>query len=326
MHTGKVRADPLGCHPDTRQAIHRDIISWIENNSREKGILWIVGPAGIGKSAIAMTTAEKLDHHDSEAKVAASFFFFVHDSQRNDVHRLVPTLAYQLAVWMQEVGKEIEQVVKRNPKILEATVEAQWKALIIEPVKSASGFPPSVIIIDGLDECGGPKEQRRVLNLISSCGPEFPLAFLITSRPEPPIVNAFKSEPLFSLCRPQINLSRHKDYQEMYNFIRSSFSEIYSKHQDMLQPHLQDGIWPSGDVVDLITSRADGQYIYPVTLFKYIDDDDSLPHEKLQACLKQTPEALSLLDMLYFQILRSSHNPEDARLQGLLVEQQPYRC
>ncbi|KAF8655495.1 hypothetical protein AX16_003025 [Volvariella volvacea WC 439] len=318
MHTGKVRADPLRCDPNTRQAIHLDIISWIESECLEKGILWILGPAGIGKSAIAMTTAEKLDHRDSKAKLAASFFFFSSDTQRNDIHYLVPTLAYQLAIWMQEVGREVERVIKRNPKILEATVEAQWKALIVEPVNSVSGLPPSVIIIDGLDECGSAKEQRRILDLISSCGSNFPLAFLITSRPEPPIVNAFNSEPLSSLCRPHIDLSQHKDYREMYNFIQSNFSKIYSRHQDILQSYSKCGTWPSDDVIDLITSRADGQYIYPVTIFKYIDDDDSIPHEKLQACLEQVPEASSPLDILYLQVLRSSHKPDNIRLQDLL--------
>ncbi|KAF8643181.1 hypothetical protein AX16_009178 [Volvariella volvacea WC 439] len=81
MHTGKVRADKdtLQCHKETRKAIICDIVTWIETVSREKGILWLVGPAGIGKSAVAMAIAKTLDAYNSKAKVAGSFFFFFGD-------------------------------------------------------------------------------------------------------------------------------------------------------------------------------------------------------------------------------------------------------
>ncbi|KAF8637316.1 hypothetical protein AX16_010844 [Volvariella volvacea WC 439] len=64
--------------------------------------------------------------------------------------------------------------------------------------------------------------------------------------------------------------------------------------------------------------RADGQYIYPVTLFRYIDNDDANPEERLEECIREMPEALSPLDKLYLQILRSSHKPDNTQLQDLL--------
>ncbi|KAF8645423.1 hypothetical protein AX16_007826 [Volvariella volvacea WC 439] len=270
MHTGKVRAEPLRCHPETRQAIILDIVTWIEDISREKNILWLLGPAGIGKSAIAMSVAEKLDEPGSKAKVAGSFFFFANDSRRSDFKNLVLTLAYGLSVWMEDVGLEIDKVLRRDSQVMHATLETQWRRLIVDTVRAVANVPPAVIIIDGLDECGGAADQRRILDLIGSCASDFPLAFLIASRPEPHLANAISAEPLSSLCRQSINLANCRDSAEMRLFIKSSFFSIYTNHRDILQLYAKNGVWPSNEDIDLITSRSDGQYIYPATLFKIV--------------------------------------------------------
>ncbi|KAF8642992.1 hypothetical protein AX16_009280 [Volvariella volvacea WC 439] len=318
MHTGKVRADPLECHPNTRQAIILDITTWIENKTRERGVLWLLGPPGIGKSAIAMSAAKRLAEPNSRARVAASFFFYRADPRRNSAHYFVPTIAYQLAVSFKDVGTVIDRVIEEDPLVLHAMLEVQWRKLIIEPIKTVSDVPPAVVIIDGLDECEDVREQGRVLELVSSCGFDFPLAFLISSRPEAHLVNSFNSDPLVSHCRTSIDLAQCKDVSEMRLFMRSQFSRIYSRHQDVLHFYSLCGVWPTDDVVDLITSRADGQFIYPVTLFKYIDDEDTNPHERLQSYLEQSPGAHSYLDALYIHIMRSSQESQDARLKDLL--------
>ncbi|KAF8652661.1 hypothetical protein AX16_004267 [Volvariella volvacea WC 439] len=299
MHTGNVRADPLQVHPSTRQAIIQDIIAWIEDIGRAHYVLWLRGPAGIGKSAIAKAIADQLDRRRSTAKVAGSFFFFKGDPKRNNLSGFILTLAYRLAVTFEDVGREIDRVVYSDPEVLYASLEAQWRELVIEPVMATPSISPAVFIIDGLDECGNEKDQRRLLDFI--------IAF-----------NYFDADPLHSLRRPTIDLAHHKNDREMGLFIRSSFSLIYTKHRDILNAYLTRGIWPPEHVIELITTRADGQYIYPATIFKYIDDDYTNPHERLKVCLQQAPEALSSLDALYLQILQSSHSPEDSQMEDLL--------
>ncbi|KAF8645580.1 hypothetical protein AX16_007724 [Volvariella volvacea WC 439] len=231
MHAGEVRADLFRCDPNTRQAIIDDITSWIEDILRQQNILWLSDPAGIGKSALCMSTAERLDRDGSTATVAGSFFFFKGDPQRNSPLRLIPRLAYQLAVRFEEVGRKINKVVARDPKVLEAKLEVQWRKLIVEPVKAIPNLPPAAIIIDGLDECGSAKDQRRILRLVSSCDSDFPLAFLLASRPESHIAGCFGAEPLLILCRPRIDLAQCKDTQEMW----LRFSEVFSRHKSILQ-------------------------------------------------------------------------------------------
>ncbi|KAF8641386.1 hypothetical protein AX16_010006, partial [Volvariella volvacea WC 439] len=177
IHTGNVRADPLECHPNTRQAIMEDIIAWVEDEGWSGCILWLRGPAGIGKSAIAKTTAGRLDQENSRAKVAGSFFFFGGDPKRNSLSNFVPTIAYRLAVTIEEVGRKIYTVIKRDPGVLNADVAVQWRKLVVETVLAVADLPPAVIIIDGLDECGREKDQRMLLDLVTSCGAYFPIAF-----------------------------------------------------------------------------------------------------------------------------------------------------
>ncbi|KAF8652891.1 hypothetical protein AX16_004079 [Volvariella volvacea WC 439] len=310
MHTGDVRADPLGCHEETRQAILSDVITWIEDRYRERGVLWLCGPAGIGKSAIAKTTADRLDLESSKGQVAASFFFWRGDPHRNNLLRFVSTIAYQLAICFERVGKVIDKAIERDRLVLSADMAVQWKKLIVDPIKEAytPDDPPAVIIIDGLDECGNESDQRAVLNLIASCGPDFPLAFILASRPEVHIVNSFEAEPLSSLCRPRIDLALCKDDNEMKAFVRSSFSAIYVKHKDILKSYASAGVWPSDDVVDGIVFNADGQYIYPTTLFRYIDEDGIDPEDRLRASLSRSPGSFSSLDSLYMQIMQGLPN------------------
>ncbi|KAF8652667.1 hypothetical protein AX16_004273 [Volvariella volvacea WC 439] len=148
MHTGKIHAEPLTCHPDTRQAIIEDIIVWVEDNERTHHILWLRGPAGIGKSAIAKTVADHLDRPSSRATVAGSFFFVKRDPRRNTLTHFVATIVYRLAVTFEDLGKKIEDVIYRDPEVLGADIAVQWQKLVIETVATVSDLLPAVIIID----------------------------------------------------------------------------------------------------------------------------------------------------------------------------------
>ncbi|KAF8997560.1 hypothetical protein BDQ17DRAFT_1198270, partial [Cyathus striatus] len=71
-HDAGERHDAPKCHPETRKTVLNNIMSWINSDNEATRIMWLYGPAGAGKSAIAQTTA---DECYSERKLAASFFF-----------------------------------------------------------------------------------------------------------------------------------------------------------------------------------------------------------------------------------------------------------
>ena len=55
----------------TREKILKIIMDWINHPRPRRRIVWLNGPAGAGKSAIAQTIAMRC----SDEKLAASFFF-----------------------------------------------------------------------------------------------------------------------------------------------------------------------------------------------------------------------------------------------------------
>ncbi|KAF9442692.1 hypothetical protein P691DRAFT_618043, partial [Macrolepiota fuliginosa MF-IS2] len=58
------------CHPATRRTLRGRIAGWLAD--RSTNLLWLYGPAGVGKSAIAQTVAEDCR---KEGWLGAAFFF-----------------------------------------------------------------------------------------------------------------------------------------------------------------------------------------------------------------------------------------------------------
>ncbi|KIL57277.1 hypothetical protein M378DRAFT_171947 [Amanita muscaria Koide BX008] len=93
LHDSSAQDPKRRCHPGTRKSVLHQICNWADDPTRPEHILWLHGPAGVGKSAIAQT----ISYFYGRDKVGATFFFFRSDPIRNDGNRLFPTLAWQLA-------------------------------------------------------------------------------------------------------------------------------------------------------------------------------------------------------------------------------------
>jgi len=92
FHNSDERFDPPKCHPNTRLAVLTKIMKWIQwGEDLHAFIMWVYGPAGAGKSAIAQTIAEMCEE---EIILLASFFFSRNDPSRSTVKPLIATIAY----------------------------------------------------------------------------------------------------------------------------------------------------------------------------------------------------------------------------------------
>lgn len=202
FHNSAERYDPPKCHPATRIAVLDYIMRWINELDKLCFFLWLYGPAGAGKSAIAQSIAE-LCH---EAKIlAASFFFSRTAVGRNDESRLIATIVYQLCLSIPAIKKYVEVTLEQDPLVLSRSLEAQLHDLVVKPLNHAfrsneegNKKPqqgPTLIIIDGLDECGNGKVQRYILTVLAGAIKQlpFPILFLVASRPEQDIRDVFNS-------------------------------------------------------------------------------------------------------------------------------------
>ncbi|KAL8310412.1 hypothetical protein RB597_010312 [Gaeumannomyces tritici] len=183
--------DP-SCHPATRVDLLAYIHKWIEDPNG-KGIFWLRGMAGTGKSTISRTIAKSL----ADAKVpSASFFFKKGEGDRGRAAMFFTTILAQLLQQFPALISHIQKVIKSDPAIVSKTKRKQFEKLFLEPLnKCKGGIPESlVVVVDALDECDREEDATTLVHLLSreKEATSIRIRFFVTSRPELPIRLGFK--------------------------------------------------------------------------------------------------------------------------------------
>ncbi|KAJ8091224.1 hypothetical protein PM082_004200 [Marasmius tenuissimus] len=302
-HTAEQQYDRGECLEGTRVKALGGIHDWIKQ--REQPFLWLTGAAGVGKSAIAMTVAKACE----KDSLISSFFFSRSDPKRNNPSALFLSIAHGLTTISPTLRKIIEQRISKDPMILEARMEEQFRELIVQPLVSQphpmvevrelvslqstrrpdSTEFPNVVIIDGLDECGDERAQLRILSTIQSAFehlPHFPLRFLICSRPEAWIREAFIAKPLRPLIEPLVLVldDSFSPDQDIRRYYLHHFQEISSdpKYTQVLFP----SPWPSVEILEILVARACGQFIFAATIVRFLKGAFRHPLEQLRVILE----------------------------------------
>ncbi|KAJ8082819.1 hypothetical protein PM082_008675 [Marasmius tenuissimus] len=237
----------------------------------------------------------------------------------------------------------IEQRISRDPTILDATLEDQFHELVLQPAlmwskrRSLWGFftdlpgspvVPNIVVIDGLDECGNEHTQLRILSIIRSAyqqAPHFPLRFLICSRPESWIQEAFADDPLFQLSKRIVLEDSPAAREDTRKYYLRHFHEITTCRKF---GHIQfPSPWPSERDLEILVERTCSQFIFAVTVIKFIMNGFRDPIEQLHIILEKIPprrpraSPYQQLDTLYEFILSANPDQEEVRdiLAALLV-------
>jgi len=309
--------DQPKCHPDTRVSVLNKIKCWTQESNRgiepTRRIMWLRGAAGAGKTAIAHDIAEWCGA-EKQGLLLASFFFWRTDSTRNEIKPFIPTLAYGITQSVPAARSLIVKAVEFDPHIFSRSLEDQLFKLVLEPLIHLSEMPtssdlPHVIIVDGLDECVQPKEQKALLNLFVQAlrhhKPRWRV--LITSRPEQAIANLFDNAPLQNLSTV-LKLDRAHD--DIRRVLIDNFKEIRETHP---RKRFIPSSWPGSDAVNKLVRNASGQFIYASTVINYIKSDYDSPVNRLKSIMgtsAQNDEGQEMpfaeLDSLYTHILSSA--------------------
>ncbi|KAJ7244924.1 hypothetical protein C8J57DRAFT_1363381 [Mycena rebaudengoi] len=290
FHNSEQRFPPPMCHPQTRVAVQDKLALWGRGQD-SSNVMWLSGPAGAGKSAIAQTMAETWD---LEQKLAAAFFFARWRSGGSSGQKLFPTIAYQLALHIPHLRVPIGLAVEADPAITDKSLEKQVRSLILQPL----GTLPKPM-------------QQRIVKMISemSTADNFPLRFLICSRPEPHLREAFDSTYSTSQLRRLVLDDSYYPGDDIRRYLRDRFRDIQMKRFPT-----DFGIyppWPLETDIELIVRKSSGQFIYAATVIKFVDDEYSHPFERLQLVMSLAASDNSIfadLDALYTHILSANPN------------------
>ncbi|KAF9442714.1 hypothetical protein P691DRAFT_461335 [Macrolepiota fuliginosa MF-IS2] len=295
------------CFEGTREEHIRNITGWGLGDwkARQARVLWLEGPAGVGKSAVAQSCARSI-----RGRLSATFFFS-RTNGWNDPKKFVSTIAYQLATKYPPYRDCVNDIVLRNPLVLEKSIEVQFHDLLVQPLQELEDTgigvgEDAIIIIDGLDECDGVNAQRTIIQIIIASVHEQTTPFLwaFFSRPEPHIKAAFLSKQATDVClKLNLPVSRGAD-GDIEAYLRDGFKMIRAKFDF---PAVF--IWPSEEEIHRLVDQSAGLFVYAASVIRYMEDPAaSEPTARLRSLLelgntKTSDNPLANLDQFYILIL-----------------------
>ncbi|KXN91413.1 hypothetical protein AN958_00675 [Leucoagaricus sp. SymC.cos] len=309
------RDPPPKCHPGTRVHIVSKLEHLRDDPNRQWDMIWLHGPAGTGKSAVAQTFAELC----ADRNHLGAAFFFSHPNKRNRPEKVLPTIAFQLAYHCPAYKSIITRVLAEDPHLLKKAMHVQFKQLIVRPLSQLqdqnheSVRHPFLILLDGMDECDGEKAQRDLIKMINdlvSVKHRFPILWLICSRPEPHLTHTFLRLP--DCGREELALDE-QSHDDVEKFLRDGFSALKDEY-----PHTIPSAWPDEEQLNIVLRFCSSLFAAASVTLNYVSDSAyANPVARLNGLVSflerrgvvGPSHPLISLDMLYTRIL--SEIPDD---------------
>ncbi|KAG9124113.1 hypothetical protein FRC07_012787 [Ceratobasidium sp. 392] len=256
-------------------------------------ILLLTAVAGAGKTTIAHTIAQRCAEKD---QLVSSFFFDRETEGRNNASALFSSIAADISQLDNYLAERITAAIEADRALPTAPLSRQFEELVLKPCQGYNASKPVVFVIDGLDEAW----NDHLLNILRDHSFHLPSAFRIflTSRMRP---------ELDSLCRqPHVrrvnfDIGTQTNMDDIALFIPHKLQQL-ARDRDLGEN------WPTNQVLSSFISKADGLFLWVVTVCEYLRGRDD-PTEELNELLTtddlQATSAEEQMDRLYATILES---------------------
>ncbi len=277
---------PISSDPRIAQLLKKPLVGrtwlfdavdqWRNAADRASRLFSIMSAPGVGKSAFAAHLA----HYGRDKVIAVQFCEYDKPDHRN-AHRIVRTLAFQIATRLPDYRKllltlpEITELDRKNSAEL-------FDYLFADPLRHAigGGRERCLIVIDALDEAGG-SGRNELVEMLARNAPRLPdwIGIVVTSRPESDVI-----APLQGLNPFVLDTATDKNRADIRDYL----------HRELASP-LQNR--PEADrLVEEILDKSEGVFLY---VERFCDD---VQHDHLSLDRpEQFPQGLGGIFFQYFQ-------------------------
>lgn len=213
---------------------------WVKSDSR---LLWIVGNAGVGKTAFIAKLTENND------EISAVHFCRYNDSDRANAKRAIMSIAFYLSTQIEEY-KNLLLNLHDLDKLFEKSVDRLFAYLLVEPLnKVEKNRKQTVIVIDALDEATY-EGRNDLADIIASKYMVLPswLKIIITSRDEPILRRKL------SKIRPITfeDAAYTDNHSDILGYFRMRLESLVSEDKE--------------EIIDILLKKSAGNFLYAKTV------------------------------------------------------------
>ena len=289
--------DHIICHPATRVDLLYDIYDWARD-PQSKSIFWLSGWAGIGKSTISRTVAEKLAGQGGRdgVNLGASFFFKRGEGDRGSASRFFSTIARELVLRIPGLGAIVAEVVAKDPMIFDKALGEQFDKLIYRPLRQvntvADGCRTFIVVVDALDECEKERDIKVIIDLWSRLvhSTTVRLKLFLTSRPDLPVQLGFRniSTAIYQDMILQDAVPQTTVQHDILIFLKDAFGKIRDSYNlDPLSGEPLNQDWPGDGRLQALVDMAVPLFIIAATVYRFVGGDRRRdPRERLEKILQ----------------------------------------
>ncbi|KAF7979091.1 hypothetical protein HWV62_43606 [Athelia sp. TMB] len=313
-----LHASKDACTPDTRVDMQATIMQHLDQPSNR--FVWLRGSPGTGKTAISKSIAIALKR---QGRLAASFYFEKTGANQftDSTDRFSTTLARQLANFHLPYRHALFRHLRAQHGNYPLSPMEQLDELVVARLHEHPDmpFPPSVVVLDGLDECGtGDQTALEALMALvielSKLPP--PIKFLISSRPERAILEAWsRHSQTRSIITEDIDSIRvDQNRADIAKYVQESLSKIPARGSLDWPPSQED--------VDTFADQCLG--VFEIARIRVRFLEMAPVSERMDELLKDLleprafPPGVSQFAQEYLWILRRSFPSPDERTNPTL--------
>ena len=305
------------CTPGTREEILKDIIAWADDISADSPpVFWLTGQAGSGKTTITYTITkhfdelEETEHTGRHTVLGANFLCSRQFEETRRQVRIIPTLVYQLARKSRSYAHALHEADKLDSV---DKLTKQMKDLLVSPWQQSESrrhveLPPYLIVVDALDEIEADGGSMFLKNLLETINQRRlrGLKFLVTSRPDPRVVELCETFSSKAVCRLQ-DVPIELVGLDITQYLQSKLPNFAGKPELKTMEQLAGGLFiAAATIVRYLTPRRRMAESEQRNLLSRLHDGQSFSPSGAQQPL--------LIDKLYQQIMRDAFSDLDDNL------------